>query len=127
EFRNYPQHVLDRFPELEEFDLSHRDKTLGAYPSYDMNGGSPLCNGKFHWESYVRGDNDAVAECVYCTRAPRRIRNQHGIVLDHEDAGQLAAGCSNFREHMFNRYSIALRTHECRPCDVNPDDLMFDW
>ena len=28
------------------------DKRIGSYPAYLTNGGSPLSNGKFHWESY---------------------------------------------------------------------------
>jgi ribonucleotide reductase alpha subunit len=36
----------------EYFDSTLIPKTSGAYPSMYWNGGSPLANGKFHWELY---------------------------------------------------------------------------
>jgi ribonucleoside-diphosphate reductase alpha chain len=34
------------------------DKRIGSYPAYLTNGGSPLSNGKFHWESYSLEEKD---------------------------------------------------------------------
>jgi ribonucleoside-diphosphate reductase alpha subunit len=58
-----PNQVLDQYPELysEQLYINHNHifnnikdipKTIGSYPAYLENGGSPLANGKFHWELY---------------------------------------------------------------------------
>lgn len=54
----YPKKVLEQYPELEKENLfnvftSREDipKTIGAYPSYDRNGGAPIKT-QFHWELY---------------------------------------------------------------------------
>jgi ribonucleoside-diphosphate reductase alpha subunit len=63
EWSPIPNQVLEQYPELysEQIYINHNriynnvkdvPKTIGSYPAYLENGGSPLANGKFHWELY---------------------------------------------------------------------------
>ena len=63
----YPKHIIEKFPELEKENEKHTynfdniPTTIGAYPSYFMNGGSPMSKGKFHWEL---GEYEPSAEVI---------------------------------------------------------------
>ena len=43
-----------------EYTLDNLPKNIGAYPSMTRNNGSPLFNGKFHWEMYGKTQNDLL-------------------------------------------------------------------
>lgn len=58
-YKYYPKSVLETYPELKDDKLyvsystvDDIPKTIGAYPSYLINGGCHMANGKFHWELY---------------------------------------------------------------------------
>ena len=63
EWSPIPNQVLEQYPDLysEQLYINHNriynnvkdvPKTIGSYPAYLENGGSPLANRKFHWELY---------------------------------------------------------------------------
>jgi ribonucleotide reductase alpha subunit len=61
----YKLHTLKTYPELENENVINIftkkediPKHIGAYPTYAINGGSHLYNGKFHWELYGLENKD---------------------------------------------------------------------
>ena len=61
----YPKEVKSQFPEIRKEDekvvfneVSDVPQTIGAYPTYLQNEGSPLAKGKFHWELYGLTSSD---------------------------------------------------------------------
>jgi ribonucleotide reductase alpha subunit len=61
----YSEDILTQFPILKSENIlniftnkNDIPKTIGAYPTYSINGGSHLCNGKFHWELYGLTNSD---------------------------------------------------------------------
>lgn len=63
EWSPLPNQVLEQYPALYSEPLYTKytriynttadlPRTIGSYPAYLENGGSPLANGKFHWELY---------------------------------------------------------------------------
>jgi ribonucleoside-diphosphate reductase alpha chain len=43
-----------------EYSMDNLPKTIGSYSSMTRNNGSPLFNGKFHWELYGKTQNDLL-------------------------------------------------------------------
>lgn len=68
----FPKEIRSEYPELKK-DEAKYSKTfssveelptqIGAYPTFSINGGSPLFNGKFHWELFGLKREDLV--CSY--------------------------------------------------------------
>lgn len=101
----YPRDVKSQFPDLRKEDekivyetIESVPKTIGAYPSYLLNGGSPLANGQFHWELYglkpeqLSGlyDWDSLKNHIQIYG----VRNSHLIALMPTATTSQIMGCS---------------------------------
>lgn len=65
-YKSYLQQFDPKNPSLlikidkKEYSMDNLPKTIGAYSSMTRNNGSPLFNGKFHWEMYGKSQNDLL-------------------------------------------------------------------
>ncbi len=95
-----PEQVLNQYPELKNEELykkytktytnaSDIPKMVGAYPAYLENGGSPLANGKFHWELY-----DAEPSGLFDWESLRGKIAVYGVRHSHVNAAMPTASTS---------------------------------
>jgi ribonucleotide reductase alpha subunit len=100
EWSPIPAHVLEKYPTLysESLYLKYNrtynnvndvPKTIGAYPAYLENGGSPLANGKFHWELY-----DAKPSGMFDWESLREKIKVYGVRHSHVTAAMPTATTS---------------------------------
>lgn len=76
-YKNYVNQLQSKTSimiDKKEYTLESLPKNIGAYSSMDKNGGSPLYNGKFHWELY-----GAEPEMKYDWESLRYHINTFGI------------------------------------------------
>lgn len=65
-YKSYQQQFDPKNPSLlikidkREYSIDNLPKTIGSYSSMTRNNGSPLFNGKFHWEMYGKTQNDLL-------------------------------------------------------------------
>jgi len=65
-YKSYQQQFDPKNPSLlikidkREYSIDNLPKTIGSYSSMTRNNGSPLFNGKFHWEMYGKTQNELL-------------------------------------------------------------------
>jgi ribonucleotide reductase alpha subunit len=65
-YKSYLQQLDPKNPntllkiDKKEYSIDNLPKTIGSYSSMNRNNGSPLFNGKFHWELYGKNQNELL-------------------------------------------------------------------
>ncbi len=106
DYSPYSKTVLGQYPKLQNellykkytkrYDNTEKLlKTVGTYPMYLENGGSPLANGKFHWELYNRnGSSDVKASKLFDWDSLRGKIKEYGVRHSHVMAAMPTASTS---------------------------------
>lgn len=125
----YPKELVKQFPDLKREDVRIKydrvediPTTVGAYPAYLENGGSPLANGKFHWELYglTEADlakNSKTGKNMYDWETLRDhiktfgMRNSHLVALMPTASTSQIMGCSScfepYNSNIFSRTTLS--------------------
>jgi len=103
EYSPYPKRILDEYPILRDEPLYKKytkkyysaeslPRKVGAYPAYLENGGSPLANGKFHWELYGLKSKDLSG--MFDWESLREKIKEYGMRHSHLNAAMPTASTS---------------------------------
>ena len=112
----YPREVKSQFPDLRKEDekvvyskVEDVPQTIGTYPTYLENGGSPLARGVFHWELYGLTNDDLSGAYDWETLRHHiktyGVRNSHLVALMPTASTSQIMGCSScFEPYISNIY-----------------------